>query len=133
MRSHDQTLKEMNDNRLLFEQIVSNYPEPAISHRPGEHNWSIKEILCHLADIQELVLGRVQKMLAEENPSIELYDEERENRERDHRDDDMGLAKANFVSTREIADRRAQGRWGFRLESHGPSSDEPRFHTSNSS
>ncbi|HET8674592.1 MAG TPA: DinB family protein [Blastocatellia bacterium] len=101
MRTHDQTLKEIDDNRLLFEQIVSDYPEPAISHRPGEHNWSIKEILCHLADIQELVLVRVNKMLAEENPSIELYDEERENRERDHRNDDMGLAKANFVSTRD--------------------------------
>ena len=68
MRTHDQTLKEMNDNRLLFEQIVEHYPEPAISHRPGEHNWSIKEILGHLADIQELVLVRVNKMLAEENP-----------------------------------------------------------------
>ncbi|HEX5735811.1 MAG TPA: DinB family protein [Blastocatellia bacterium] len=101
MRTHDQSLNEMNDNRLLFEQIVSDYPEPTISHRPGEHNWSIKEILCHLADIQELVLSRVQKLLAEENPSIELYDEERENRERDHRNDDMGLAKSNFVSTRE--------------------------------
>lgn len=101
MRTHDQTMKELDDNRMLFEQIVAQYPEPAISHRPGEHNWSIKEILGHLADIQELVVARVDKMLAEENPAIELYDEERENRERDHRDDDMGLAKSNFVSTRE--------------------------------
>ena len=101
MRTHDQAIKALEDNRALFEQIVARYPEPAISHRPGEHNWSIKEILCHLADIQELVVGRVDKMLAEDNPVIELYDEERENRERDHRNDDMGLAKSNFVSARE--------------------------------
>ncbi|HJQ70986.1 MAG TPA: DinB family protein [Blastocatellia bacterium] len=101
MRTHEQKMKELNDNRRLFERIVAQYPEPAISHRPGEHNWSIKEILGHLADIQELVLVRVSKMLAEENPPIELYDEEQENRERDHRNDDMGVAKSNFVSTRE--------------------------------
>jgi hypothetical protein len=100
MRTHDQTLKELSDNRQLFEQIVERYPEPAISHRPSEHQWSIKEILCHLADIQEVVAGRVHKMLAEENPSIELYDEEKENRERDHRNDDIGLHKANFISAR---------------------------------
>jgi hypothetical protein len=55
-------------------------------------------------------------MLAEDNPPIELYDEERENRERDHRTDDMGLAKSNFVRTREdlIAALRGVGdtAWG---------------------
>jgi uncharacterized damage-inducible protein DinB len=101
MRTHDQALKELNDNRLLFEQVLTSYTEPAISHRPSEHSWSIKEILCHLADIQELVAARVHKMLAEENPPIELYDEEKENRERDHHDDDAGLCKANFVRVRE--------------------------------
>jgi len=116
MRTHDQAMKALDDNRQLFEQIVTDYPEPAISRRPGEHNWSIKEILCHLADIQEIVHGRVDKMLNEENPRIELYDEEKENRERDHRNDDMGLAKANFVSVREqlIAALKSAGEsaWG---------------------
>ncbi len=101
MRTHDQALKELNDNRILFEQIVERYPDPAISHRPSEHQWSIKEILCHLVDIQEVGAGRVSKMLAEENPPIELYDEERENRERDHRNDDIGFYKATFKSTRD--------------------------------
>ena len=101
MRTHDEALKVMNDNRIIFEQIVERYPEPAISHRPSEHQWSIKEILCHLVDIQEVVAGRVTKMLAEENPAIELYDEDKENRERDHRNDDIGLYKATFISTRE--------------------------------
>jgi hypothetical protein len=40
-------------------------------------------------------------MLSELDPPIELYDEEKENRERDHRRDDMGLYKARFVTTRE--------------------------------
>lgn len=101
MRSHDQTLKELNDNRVLFEQIVERFSEPAISHRPSEHQWSIKEILCHLVDIQEVGAGRISKMLAEEDPAIELYDEDKENRERDHRNDDIGSYKATFVSTRE--------------------------------
>ena len=101
MRTHDEALKEMSDNRIFFEQTVERYPEPAISHRPSEHQWSIKEILCHLVDIQEVGAGRVTKMLAEENPAIELYDEDKENRERDHRNDDMGLYKANFISTRD--------------------------------
>lgn len=102
MRSHEQSLKELSDNKRLFEQTVENYPEPTISRRPTDDQWSIKEILCHLVDIQDVVAGRVQKMLSEENPPIELYDEERENSERDHRGDDIGLYKANFVSVRDI-------------------------------
>jgi hypothetical protein len=94
-------LKELNDNKIIFEQIVERFPEPAISHRPSEHQWSIKEILCHLVDIQGVVAGRISLMLEEENPAIELYDEEKENRERDHRNDDIGAYKATFISTRD--------------------------------
>ena len=101
MRSREQLLAELSENKTLFEQTVSNYPEPTISRRPSDNQWSIKEILCHLADIQELAAARVEKMLSEDNPAIELYDEERENRERDHREDDMGLYKATFVSARD--------------------------------
>jgi hypothetical protein len=94
-------LKELNDNKSIFEKFVERFPEPAISHRPSEHQWSIKEILCHLVDIQEVVAGRISMMLEEENPAIELYDEEQENRERDHSNDDIGAYKATFISTRD--------------------------------
>ena len=127
MRTHDETLKELNDNRILFEQIVGRYPEPAISARPSEHQWSIKEILCHLVDIQEVVVGRVSKMIAEENPPIELYDEEKENRERDHSNDDIGLYKATFISTRDKLLSALTGAEESRWERRGRHALNPDF------
>ena len=39
---------------------------------PGE--WSIIEIVTHLADAEEMVVKRVERMLTEDNPGLPAYD-----------------------------------------------------------
>ena len=39
---------------------------------PGE--WSIIEIVTHLADAEEMVVKRVERMLTEDNPTLPAYD-----------------------------------------------------------
>src|SRR3982751_6547712 len=82
MESHEQLLGEMREHNNIFQRIAKEIPEPRLSARAGEDRWSVKEILCHLADIQTVGAGRIHKMLGEDNPLIELYYEERENIER---------------------------------------------------
>src|SRR4051812_216659 len=100
MESHEQLLEEMSEHNELFQRIAKEIPEPQLSTRPGEDKWSVKEILCHLADIQTVGAGRIHKMLGEDNPPIELYYEERENIERDHRGDDMREWAEKFAADR---------------------------------
>src|ERR1044071_5504399 len=100
MRTHEEILSEVGENSKQFERVVDQVPEPLISERLTPDEWSIKEILCHLADIQNVGVGRIDKILNEDNPRIEIYDEGKENRERNHRQDDMRLALAAFIATR---------------------------------
>lgn len=41
-----------------------------LSRRPEHRSWSVKEIVCHLRDVEELFLIRFQTMLAMDEPKI---------------------------------------------------------------
>jgi hypothetical protein len=41
-----------------------------LSRRPDATNWAAKEIVCHLRDIEELVILRFHTMLAMEDPKV---------------------------------------------------------------
>jgi hypothetical protein len=42
----------------------------ALSTRPGPQAWSAKEVICHLRDIEELVITRFHLMLVMEDPRV---------------------------------------------------------------
>jgi hypothetical protein len=44
--------------------------DAAWSRRPDERNWSPKEIVCHLRDVEELFVVRFMTMLAMDEPKI---------------------------------------------------------------
>jgi hypothetical protein len=89
MRTHDEIISELQKNANGFYYVATTIHEPQISRRPEADRWSVKEILCHLVDIQQVGLARIERMVAEDNPPVELYDEDTENEERNHRRDDM--------------------------------------------
>lgn len=41
---------------------------------PGK--WSIRQIVCHLADSENIALTRFRSLIAEENPRIEAFDQD---------------------------------------------------------
>jgi uncharacterized damage-inducible protein DinB len=97
MRTREQVATELQKNANGVYYSATSIHEPQISRRPEAGQWSIKEILCHLVDIQQLGLARIEKIVAEDNPQIEFYEEEKENAERDHRQDDMQQYLAVFL------------------------------------
>jgi beta-galactosidase GanA len=48
-------------------QEVDFVPEPG--------KWSVRQIVCHLADSEVVVAMRFRQVIAEENPTIQWYDE----------------------------------------------------------
>jgi hypothetical protein len=100
MRTHKGMISELVAGADFFGRTVEAVPEPFISERPGADQWSVKEILCHLLDIQRVCYGRIKKMIAEDDPEIEIYDHVRENRERDHSRDDLRRALTDFALDR---------------------------------
>ena len=47
-----------------------------LRRRPAPGEWAIIEDVAHLADTEERALGRVRRMLAEDHPQLEPFDQE---------------------------------------------------------
>lgn len=43
---------------------------------PGPDKWSVRQIVCHLADSEIVGADRFRRLIAEENPSIVAYDQD---------------------------------------------------------
>ena len=54
-----------------LQDLIGDLDEETLRWRPIPDKWSIKEIMCHLRDMErEAYLARYQRMLGEENPFL---------------------------------------------------------------
>jgi len=85
----------------VVEQALEGFPTDRLTERPFPGKWSAREIIHHLGDSETHSALRIRKLLAEESPVIQGYDQDlyavrfRYN-ERDH-----GAAFAAFRAARE--------------------------------
>jgi uncharacterized damage-inducible protein DinB len=94
--------------------------------RPAPGRWSIKEIVCHLADTEIANAWRYRKILAEENLPLTTWNQDAWANETAYRRQDLGLALTQFdvlrrrnLETVRLLPRSARGRIGVHPE-HGP-------------
>lgn len=52
------------------ERAISGKTDAELSRRPDMHNWSAKEIVCHLRDVEELFQIRFHTVVALDEPRI---------------------------------------------------------------
>ena len=67
----------LEQSPIIIEKIVHLATGDQLHWKPAENRWSISEVLAHLADAE--VLGfreRVEKMVQNESPALEPYDQE---------------------------------------------------------
>jgi uncharacterized damage-inducible protein DinB len=72
-------------NRQLIEDYVAGGPKlrkvvaglskEELTARPGPGNWSILEVVLHLADSDAISIDRMKRMLTEDNPPLLYADE----------------------------------------------------------
>jgi hypothetical protein len=72
-----------------------------LRHRPAHGEWSIKEIMSHLLDLErEVFFPRLCRMRDEEDPAFEAFDPEEWAQRRDHREGDFAAELAAFARER---------------------------------
>lgn len=51
-------------------RAIRGQTDEALSRRPDQRNWSAKEVICHLRDIEELFMLRFHMMLGTDEPTF---------------------------------------------------------------
>ncbi|MCU0494975.1 MAG: DinB family protein [Chloroflexaceae bacterium] len=90
-----QTLRDLHMAMLelnlatLSNIVRSTSPERATTLRDGPDGWTTLEVLCHLRDIEEVMLGRAERIASEDNPAFTAIDADGLARERSYNGQDM--------------------------------------------
>lgn len=60
-----------------LEAALADVPEEARKWRPGPEKWSVHEVVCHAADSELNGAARIRYLMAENDPLILDYDQDR--------------------------------------------------------
>lgn len=70
---------------VILRALVRDIDDDRARRRPASGDWSVVEIVAHLADVEERFLGRVRQILAEDHPTLVAFDQAALADERDYR------------------------------------------------
>jgi len=90
--------------RLLPERLreeVEGLDEAQLRFRPGDGQWSIKEVIGHLRDFVEIDYDRLARMIAQESPLLLDYDQETLVREGNYQEADVREVLGELANFRE--------------------------------
>jgi hypothetical protein len=60
---------------ILLETLLGDVHADLSHWRPEADRWSISEILAHLADLERVYFERARRILSEETPELQAYDQ----------------------------------------------------------
>jgi len=59
-----------------LEQLIGTATDEKLEHRPSPKKWSVRDILCHLADTETAYAFRLRQTVAEAHHLIQPYDQD---------------------------------------------------------
>jgi hypothetical protein len=59
----------------LLAVVTTGAAGPELDFSPSEGKWGVRVIVCHLADVEALNVGRFRQMIAEDNPTLVGFDQ----------------------------------------------------------
>ncbi len=86
----------------LFEHLLRGLTNEEADQRPDPDRFTLREVMAHLADWDEVFLTRMRRICDEDRPLLEGYDEGRRAIEHDY------VSTNPFEQTRLFAERRAK-------------------------
>ena len=96
-REKDRLLLNLKSLPNELDDLLENLDEDTLRWRPIPNKWSIKEIMCHLRDMERLAyLARYRRMLTEQNPLLPNVDQDRLAFESDYINQDARNALDEF-------------------------------------
>jgi hypothetical protein len=69
-------VKTMRATPVVLRALVEGVDDARLRRRPAPGEWAIIEVVGHLADTEERALARVRRMLADQDPELEPFDQE---------------------------------------------------------
>ncbi len=90
-------LKDTKDRTLAY----YNLPESDLNKTYGPGKWTIRQILNHLADTETVLSERIRRAIAEENPFVIVFDQDRWNELLDYSTYPVSISKQVFGSVRD--------------------------------
>lgn len=97
---HAEMLGAYRANLVTLEALLLGIDAERARQRPAAESWSIVEVVAHLADTEERAHARVRRMLSEDEPLIEGYDEQALAAEHRYHEMNLGEALARFKTER---------------------------------
>lgn len=97
---HLDLVEKLNAMCSELRREVEGLPEDALTSRPADGEWSIKEICGHLRDDGEALHRRLHDMIKLEEPRLEPYDQEALIRERNPQDATLTALLDEFAAQR---------------------------------
>jgi hypothetical protein len=98
MKDVSEVLEESKNQVLGYFDLSKE--QLCLSYGPGK--WNIRQILVHLADAEGVLLERIKRTIAEDNPPVEVFDPDlwQENLNYDHIP--LSIVKAQFLANRDL-------------------------------
>lgn len=72
----------------LINEVVHGLGDDKLRQRPSADEWSLLEVCCHLRDAADFEGQRIRRLVEEEKPTLEPYDQEALAQERNYQGDD---------------------------------------------
>lgn len=102
-------LRGLEDSHAILSAFVASIPEDALLAKRGEGFWSIAEHVAHLAEVQPMGLGRIERMLDEDTPEFVPYFPDEDESQEVAPLPTMALALADFKAGRDAMMARLAG------------------------
>ena len=67
--------KSMAAVPIILRTLRGRFEDAALTRRPSPGEWAPVEVIAHLADGEDWALRRVKRMLAEQEPQLEPFDQ----------------------------------------------------------
>ncbi len=72
----DELIARYREGPAVVEQVTAGLGDEDLDHVPADGGWSAREVIHHLADSEMTSAIRLRRLLAEDSPVIQGYDEE---------------------------------------------------------
>src|SRR5438876_7416915 len=101
MATLDEQLARMERTINDYAAVVKNVSDAQLTKRPDPKNWSAKEVVCHVRDIEESFMMRFLSIMAMDDPKFLPVEPDRWAVDREYQRNDVQEALAAFQPRRE--------------------------------
>jgi uncharacterized damage-inducible protein DinB len=109
MATLDEQLARMERTVNDYAVVVKNVSDAQLTKRPDPKNWSAKEVVCHVRDIEESFMMRFLSIMAMDDPKFLPVEPDRWAVDRQYQRNDVQEALAAFKTRREETLRFLRG------------------------